>query len=319
MSKDATPEEKSEGYRSLRHPHYFIQYTFLAKALALVATTMYTGLDAHQPVRIPVLLKSLYHGRSLRVRDFAPFGKAHKEIDKVIRWTVDEDEIPRKARYRCDDPDHPDVKYRREISTDYMRWLSCPDDGHVVFRDFAVAARILRTSYFDQINNKCLAEDDDTFTGPSCFHRNSICLLDWLQKKAWTEIRVSVLHTVGSLLPAELTDKIFEHALDAEEIPADPCLSETFHVEPDSKVIRHRERKGLKPLQPRSCERTREIYKCCRIKDPNPDPSLVFATYLDREFDKDGVGVEERFRCRWKRPGRALAISSRYEPDSCED
>jgi hypothetical protein len=67
--------------------------------------------------------------------------------------------------------------------------------------------------------------------GVSCCQRcHQPRLLDPLQKWAYAEIRSGVMLTLRNKLPEELCLLIFDYALDAEEIPRDPCVWEKDKV-----------------------------------------------------------------------------------------
>ena len=87
--------------------------------------------------------------------------------------------------------------------------------------NFALAARTLRTHYCIKLGSCYGHSHGDLHT---CFHMTSVRLLEWLQQKAWSETRYRTFCTVGTLLPAELTERIFEYALATEEIPEDPSM-----------------------------------------------------------------------------------------------
>jgi hypothetical protein len=57
--------------------------------------------------------------------------------------------------------------------------------------------------------------------GP-CFHAHNRRLLELLNEHAASEIEHNVLIAVGTNLPPELTELVFEYALAAEEIPQEP-------------------------------------------------------------------------------------------------
>jgi hypothetical protein len=64
-----------------------------------------------------------------------------------------------------------------------------------------------------------------------CFHDNCLDLLEWLQTRAWSETRYRVFSTIGTLLPAELTERVFECTLDAEDVPLDPRVKERLVID----------------------------------------------------------------------------------------
>jgi hypothetical protein len=89
----------------------------------------------------------------------------------------------------------------------------------------------------------------------TCFHTRTFDLLEWLQTKAWSEIRARVFQAVGPYLPTEITEDIFEFALVAEGIPLHPQLEENALVNaPDSA--------GLESQPPRHEKRLKAEYRC---------------------------------------------------------
>ena len=101
-----------------------------------------------------------------------------------------------------------------------------------------MATRGLRKVYFDveRCPDTCLGRSRDTFiisskpedgtNGHDCFHQKSISMLNWLQIKAWSEVRANLMLTVGSKLPADLVEYLFMVILELEGIPVDPQTKE---------------------------------------------------------------------------------------------
>lgn len=58
-----------------------------------------------------------------------------------------------------------------------------------------------------------------TKESPTCWHRQTLKLLEFVQKRAYGEIRAKVMLTIGTKLPPELTESVFERAMLAEEAP----------------------------------------------------------------------------------------------------
>ena len=60
-----------------------------------------------------------------------------------------------------------------------------------------------------------------------------IDLLEWLQKKAWREIRTKVLRTISLRLPAEMTELVIEWVLIAEDVPNVPTVRDKDNHRPE--------------------------------------------------------------------------------------
>jgi hypothetical protein len=60
----------------------------------------------------------------------------------------------------------------------------------------------------------------------ACFHEKNATLLQYLQTMAYNEIRFKIITTIGTRLTSELTIKIFDFALAAEETPLMPKVLE---------------------------------------------------------------------------------------------
>ena len=145
-----------------------------------------------------------------------------------------------------------------------------PESERRLYWDFASASRLLLAAYDTQDCSLFNDPDGDGSTG-SCYHENSIELLDWVQRKAWYEIRRNVFSTIGTLLNAELTEKVFTHALEAEGIQLETRLKEGRPDDGQGSVSTER-------------FRTKERYKCERIENASSDETL-----LDHAGDSPGV------------------------------
>lgn len=97
---------------------------------------------------------------------------------------------------------------------DEPRW-TYPD-----FYDYAAAVRELSTG----LAAECLKEQSEY---NSCYHVLNLDTLDFLHKQAYGEVRTKMFLTVGSQLPMELTEHIFELAMQAEGVPLDPKVRDT--------------------------------------------------------------------------------------------
>ncbi|KAK5170242.1 uncharacterized protein LTR77_004828 [Saxophila tyrrhenica] len=138
---------------------------------------------------------------------------------------------------------------------DGLQWCLGPTDRpHLLrYRNFASAARLLRTAYLEHnCNSPQDDEDDDDYAPswrrqpPDCFHQSSRDMLEFLQKRAWPEIRYNVFSTAGTVLPAELTEHVFQYALSAEELPLEPDAYRKYTKgKGDRKRICYKLRPGL--------------------------------------------------------------------------
>ena len=129
--------------------------------------------------------------------------------------------------------------------------------------NFASTVRSLREAYLDQEqtdgDDLCCPDNDDEYDyGEPCFHRSSLAMLFWLQKRAWNEIRVKVMLTIGTILPAELTELVFEHAIQAEKLPMDLVIKETtMAAHPKSRPIMK--------------TKVSSIYQCAGLRERLPE------------------------------------------------
>ena len=87
-----------------------------------------------------------------------------------------------------------------------------------------------------------------------CFHQNN---KDFI---AWSEVRVKVLLIAGAVLLSEPTEKIFEYALEAEEIPSDPSVTETVTIHLSEMEYRLERYKRLNTPPPHRLLRPKEGY-----------------------------------------------------------
>ena len=85
------------------------------------------------------------------------------------------------------------------------------------------------------------------YVGERCFHTLSVDLLWELQRRAWSEVRYNVFSTIGTVLPSELTEHVFEYALSAAQLPSDPT------------IYRSVDQKGV-------LSQVKETYQCTRMK-----------------------------------------------------
>lgn len=194
----------------------------------------------------------------------------HDRIDRIIKAFVDDtiraritavlgvNALPDPRRGPLEDG---------EVEVHSFRWTPIATDADGPFYwDFASTIRPLHTAYMDRICSydslldKVDAPERDN-SSACCFHQKSVQLLNWLQTRAWSELCTNVFLTIGTILPPELTEYVFECALEAQGVPLNPKTSETHTVEPESKLsLRHRYYRSTKPA-----------YKCCLFGIQDPD------------------------------------------------
>ena len=218
-----------------------------------------------------VLLKSVF--RKINERTFGVnFELAHTTLDRVIRDFIAEVSDLQDAKAAKANLTSTVSNNTPWLGMDGITWHQATKSRpHSRYWDFAAATRPLQTAYFYNIcNNKEIDEnaefDDDTYT---CFHSNSFDLLHRLQIKAWSEIRSNVFQTIGTLLPTELTERIFEFALAAEEIPLQPKVYQDVLVQPPEDMVQGAVERKVEPPPARWRRRIEERYKCCVLERKN--------------------------------------------------
>lgn len=247
--------------------------TFFNKCLLLIQIIIDRG-RRKETFRILVLLKFMIREVNARLW-YTKTSLQQERVDRVIKAFVD-DIIPASMASMA-------VPGRRplksgDVEAEGLSWTPIASDADGPFYwDFASTVRPLRTAYmdrlcsYDSVLDQVDAPERDGSSG-CCFHQKSVQLLDWLQTRAWSELRANVFLTIGTILPPELTEYVFECALEAQGVPSNPKTYETYPVEPPSWLLDRREQWGSKrKVQPRKCKRTKAAYKCWFIEDPNPD------------------------------------------------
>lgn len=163
-----------------------------------------------------------------------------------------------------------DINFRSELEGRIHKilWVST-DIGFVMggswlcgtYVNHALAARQIRGAYDEtECDAEQLfedAEDGSEFSVPlaeldSCSKRSQLPLLEVLYKQAWNEIRFGVMSTIGSRLSADVTELIFEHVLDAEQVPRDPKLVEG--IDPPKKMGGYGEISKVRPRPQWKCD-----------------------------------------------------------------
>ena len=84
--------------------------------------------------------------------------------------------------------------------------------------DVVDAAKQCREAYFSSQEECIYSQLRGT---PRCGHTESAKILQYLQMKAYNEVRTKVLLTIGTLLPADVVELLVEAALVAEGLPVD--------------------------------------------------------------------------------------------------
>jgi len=168
-----------------------------------------------------------------------------------------------------------------------LRWYDPPTTGNLGFWDFAGASRYLRSACFQlscahSHDHNHDHHDQDSELRGQCFHTQSLELLDWLQRKAWGEIRSKILRIVGDRLPAELAERIFECALDTEGVPLRLTAKERYLAHsPDYHPDRYKKTRML--------ARTKQEYigHCRRVQEPEPNWISIGNGLTDSESDSE--------------------------------
>lgn len=222
--------------------------------------------------------KGFYRGR------FVDHACIHQRLDDVIRAAViDDDQI--EARHD-DSAAAVSQQAARPCRLEQLRW---PYEEHDVlpettsfakYWDFASAVRSLRTAYLDQPcicqRHRDLLSTDcwRTHRGMKnrCFRTSSIAFLGWLQIAAWSEIRWNVYSTLGQLFAPELTERIFECALEVEGVPLDPATEEAITASPPPSIVETLQARAQKNEVPQAAlwKRAKPTYRCCHLERPPP-------------------------------------------------
>ncbi|KAK3653401.1 hypothetical protein LTR56_004605 [Elasticomyces elasticus] len=251
------------------------KFTLFDKIMTLIGLMLdYNGNFAC--FNMVLLAKTLYHGESERVQ-YIKLSHAHEELDEVLHALVD---APEDNRVGCDTKEYPEDhrKHSCEIEAGGLCWYDRPDsEKGIQYWNFASAARTLLAAYNDEGHGCSLSDPRNyRYHEEKCLHVHSAKLLDWLQKKAWGEVRSNVTRVVGNRLPVELADSIVDFALEGEQIPAIPGIFENYRPENTDfnkeRGLRHRIESRLKADY--VCPRTRpsEFHVFNRCSNTEPDP-----------------------------------------------
>ena len=287
--------------------------SFLDKSLSLVQHMI--DIDQTDMVlHALVTLKSVHcNGNKYRSED--SLGEAHSYLDDLIRAFITED-IPagdRSCSFGHSSSEEGRKDQHKEDHTCHvefgdLRWPSTPKPQKHRYRNFALSTRILSKAYFDKKQQAyaCIFDDsesehedryyyDDDYRSRTfvCFHRSSIKMLDWLQTRAWSEIRANVMLTAGALLPAEIAERVFEFALEAEEIPSHPSVKERFKPEAPEVELRWKDQWKLRR---RRNVRMKGLYRCQAIKERGHASISGFSgSEEDEDPDYETVDLEGTF------------------------
>lgn len=128
-----------------------------------------------------------------------------------------------------------------------------------MYWDFAAARRKLWSTW----QRGCNTSDRN------CWHSQIYPLMEYIQRRAYSEIRAKVMLTVGAAMPTELTETIFRLAMEAEEAPLDGSMYQTEVLEIEEKDGHlhgeaGREVRRLRGWQ--SCATTRLAERCASAR-----------------------------------------------------
>lgn len=183
-----------------------------------------------------VLLKALLHdGDKLVERHWVKF--THPTIDRAVHELVEDTHSCRRHNGETNATQTHSNKHtevRSEVSAAGLTWQSL--GGACSIWDFACAARTLRATYL-ALNCMLVKNVNDE---PRCFRHSNVDLLGWLLQKAWSEIRAKIFQTIGTVFSVELTELIFERALDAEEVPLQPNIDERVVTDQEPAEVERR-------------------------------------------------------------------------------
>jgi hypothetical protein len=211
---------------------------------------------------ILVLLKSVIRRANSRVYAL-DCGYVHQTFDRVIRAFISERSAMKgvKVSDLIHKPGNNTPWIR--VAIDGITWHQFwKDTRHLRYWDFAAAARTLRAAY---VAATCMEKSEHEYPDHctmTCFHSSSLDLLDRLQTKAWSEIRANVFQTIGTLLPTELTERVFEFALVSEDIPLHPMVDANVLTDPPESIVQTAKARKLEPPPPRYKRRIKEPYLC---------------------------------------------------------
>ncbi len=236
---------------------------FVQKAFKLVQVILDNG-RRKQAFQLLVLILSVLKRANERVSAIH-LHNDHSALHKVITALMVGNQAIQTSTRATPNSSYPSLQPlfgSGVVGFEGLSWTRTPSDG-VQYRywDFASAARTLRAAYFHQLcrpspMHSRINDPEFESENQSCFHTDTVELLDAIQIKSWSEIRASVFLSLGTIFATEITQRIFECALEAEEIPIDPKTTEVYLLEaPRIKV------KRLQPgKQPLFC-----VQKGCKL------------------------------------------------------
>lgn len=108
-----------------------------------------------------------------------------------------------------------------------------------VYWDFTSANQKLQSAWKEGCN----------FTRTKCWHRQNRQLIEYIYKRAYGEIRAKVMLTIGTKVPTELAEKIFEFTMAAEKIPLDANIYEEEIVSVPGHMRHHYGGKAIRLIQ----------------------------------------------------------------------
>lgn len=253
---------------------------FLERCLRLVQHMVDAG-ESTAALHALVTIKTVHRLQNTHFRE-ERLQNAHEELDALIRaYTTEEIDENCKAFSTPRAKETGRLTNGDQVSFGSLKWRSRRPALSRTYHDFASATRTLRSAYFDRkyYEYPCKFGSTDEYDFPweddldpyVCFHRSSVDLLEWLQRKAWSEIRSKVMLTTGTLLPAELNERVFELALKSEDIPFDPSVKGRATL--DSTDFFRRRKTWNRKTYSRCCLRVKDLYRCEGFEDLDDEMS----------------------------------------------
>ena len=188
----------------------------------------------------------------------------HTSIDAAITALVNGNKPPRILRRQPATIRSPMCStHGSTLCGDGLSWAATPETSLRLHWDFPAAVRAFAQVYYHKTDEK---ECQLGSAGLRCFHMLSIDIFGWLQRMAWFESKYRVFSTVGTILPAELTERIFIHALEAEDILFDPDVKQREDCSTARNAESLRDDIDLNEHIDGYCTELKEAYRCAYMR-----------------------------------------------------